>query len=79
MKREEDRRTRMALSRADSSYFADSRGCHVINIDGRSGYIALLDAMVNEYIIRDGSTGRIVSIYTSLERLVEAGWKAMLR
>ncbi len=79
MAKEDDRRTRMALSRAESSYFVDMRGCRLVNSDGRSGYISLLDALVNDYIIRDGSTGRIVSIYTSLERLVEGGWKAMLR
>jgi len=77
MKRDERKLTRMVLSCADPGYFTDSRGCLVTNSDGRRGYIAFLDAMVNEYIIRDGSTGRIVSIYTSLERLVEGGWKAM--
>lgn len=79
MVRDALRRTRIVISRGDRKYFDDSRGCLLENFDGRSGYLTLVDALVNDFVIRDKKTGKVVNVYTSLERLIEGGWRTQER
>lgn len=75
MSREACKRTRNVLSRGDRRYFEDTRGCLLETQDGRRGYVSLMDALVNDFVIRDVKTGKVVNVYTSLERLIEGGWR----
>lgn len=52
-----------------------NKGCTLNHLDGRYGYITLQDAMRENWRIFDYETDALFETYTSIEHLIEEGWK----
>jgi len=52
-----------------------NKGCTLDHLDGRYGYITLQDAMRENWRIFDYETDALFETYTSIEHLIEEGWK----
>lgn len=45
------------------------------HLDGRYGYIKLMDAIKNNYSVYDYETDELQNTYDSIEEVIEGGWK----
>lgn len=52
-----------------------NKGCTLNHLDGRFGYITLEDALANVYSVYNYETDILEASYTTLEALIEDGWK----
>jgi len=52
-----------------------NKGCTLDHLDGRYGYITLQDAMHDIWRIFDYETDALFETYSSIEHLIQEGWK----
>lgn len=55
--------------------FMQGKGCYLVNVDGRRGYITIDDAMAYKYKVRDVKTDDVFESYPDLLPMIEDGWK----
>ena len=72
--------TRDILERVDVVAFSfdlsgKNKGCTLNNLDGRYGYITLVDALAEKWRIFDYETDEILGVYTSITEIIGGGWK----
>ncbi len=52
-----------------------NKGCNLNHLDGRYGYIKLMDAIKNNYTIYDYETDELQNTYDSIDEVIAGGWK----
>ena len=72
--------TRDLLERVDVVAFSFdtsgvNKGCTFNHLDGRYGYITLMDALPSNWEIFDYKTDELLQTYDSIEAIIEDGWK----
>jgi hypothetical protein len=72
--------TRDILERVDVVAFSFdasgvNKGCTLNHLDGRYGYITLMDALSSNWKIFDYKTDVLLETYNSIEAIIEGGWK----
>lgn len=67
--------TREILYNMPVGSFAFGSGCHVVHLDGRNGYVDLVDAFSDRYYVRDLKTEKVIGPYETIDDLIDAGWK----
>lgn len=72
--------TRDVLERVDVVAFSFdasgvNKGCTLNHLDGRYGYITLMDALSSNWQIFDYKTDELLQAYDSIEAIIEGGWK----
>lgn len=72
--------TRDILQRVDVVAFSFdmsgiNKGCTLDHLDGRYGYITLEDALAYNWRIFDYTTDELLGTYSSIEGIIEGGWK----
>ncbi len=52
-----------------------NKGCTMNHLDGRYGYIKLMDAIRDNYSIYDYETDELQDTYDSINDVIDGGWK----
>jgi len=72
--------TREIIERVDVAAFTvqlgrPNKGCMLNHLDGKTGYIALQDAISDSYRVFDYDTDGLLGSYPDIDTLVNSGWK----
>lgn len=72
--------TREIIERVDVAAFTvqlgrPNKGCMLNHLDGKTGYIALQDAISDSYRVLDYDTDELLGSYPDIDTLVNSGWK----
>jgi len=54
------------------------KGCILEHQDGRTAYLTMKDALNYQYTIFHPDTDEVVASFTSVEELIDHGWKAIV-
>lgn len=78
--KEQKERTKDVLKRIDVVAFSIdisgvNKGCTMNHLDGRYGYIKLMDAIRDNYSVYDYETDELQNTYNSIDEVIDGGWK----